>query len=900
MNWLSKSTYLVPVCLSSFLIITITYAQKTDRLCSINHVIERAHHYCDYTESKEGEFLIDTNIVYVTAPGHQEHPAIVFDGNNYFVVYQDWRSGNFPDVFGNRVNQSGMVLDSAGVGIAVHTSSQWSPAVASDGSNYLFTWHDQRNGNNNSDIYCIRVSPSCVILDSLAIAVSTAPSNQCNPKVDFDGVNYLVVWEDYRNGDNWDIYGARINRDGVVLDPAGISISVGGYWQMSPSVIFGDSNYFVAWHDWRNSGSTGVDVFGARVDTSGVVHDPLGIAVCTDSGDQHFPSLSFDGNNYLVVWQDGRNFDYWDIYGCRVNQTGLSLDSISIPICIADRDQYAPSVVFNGMNFFIVWMDERNLSGYDIYGARVDTNGTLLDSFGIPISTATESQYNPALQFDGTNHLVVWADARNGSNNDIYGARADISGKVLDSTGFAISLSANYQNSPCVAANGSNYVVVWENYSTNLWWQADIYGALVDNHEPISNFVVSDTPGLQAFPKLAPGGINYLALWEDGRSGTSTDIYGCRIDTMGVILDSLGIPISTANNSQYYPSAAFDGINYFTVWQDSRSGGGDIYGSRLTSSGTVLDTSGLLLIPSAGQSSICFDGTNYLLAWVDGRNGNYDIYGARISTTGVVLDSAGFAISLAPGDQMHPAVRFGGEYFLVIWQDSRNDAWNVDVYGARVDTSGAVLDPSGIAISIAMNRQWSPTAAFDGLNYVVVWTDDRCGGSFDIYGSHINQSGHVLDCFVVSDQLGDQTAPSIAKGSDKFLVTYSSFTDSINNRPANTMRIWGKFYPFVGVREDASSKTKVKNLNLSVYPNPFSAETRIICNVEHMAERLELAIYDVTGRMVKNFIYDYQDPFTQYFWDGTSNSGDKVPQGIYFFKLTVDDCSRTEKVIFIK
>jgi hypothetical protein len=895
MNRCHKSSFLVTVCLSLFLVITITNAQKSGQLRSINQAIEHTYFPCDFTKSKEGEFLIDTNIVYVTAPGHQEYPAIVFDGNNYFVVYQDWRSGNFPDIFGNRVNQAGVVLDSAGVGIAVHSSCQWSPAIAFDGSNYLIVWHDQRNGSNNSDIYCVRVSLSCVILDSSAIAVSTAPGNQYYPKVAFDGVNYLVVWEDYRNSSNWDIYGARINQDGVVLDPAGIHISDNNHWQRSPSVVFGDSNYFVAWRDSRNISTTDTDIFGARVDTSGVVLDPLGIAVCADSGDQYLPSLAFDGNNYLAVWQDGRNFDYWDVYGCRVDQSGQPLDSINIPICTANYNQYVPSVVFNGMNFFIVWMDERNLSGYDIYGARVDTNGTLLDSLGIPISTEVESQYDPVLQFDGTNHLVVWADPRNSLDYNIYGTRVDISGNVLDSTGFALSFSANYQYSPCVASNGSNYMIVWENYSTNLWWQSAINGALIDNQGSISNFVISDTQGLQAFPKIANGGINYLALWVDGRNGASTDIYGCRIDTMGVILDSLGIPISTANYNQYYPSAAFDGINYFTVWRDSRSGSADIYGSRLSLSGTVLDTSGLFLIPSAGPSSICFDGTNYLLVWVDRRNGNCDIYGARISTTGIVLDSGGFAISLAPGDQVQPAVTFGGQYFMVVWQDSRNDAWNVDIYGARVDTSGAVLDPSGIVISMAMNRQWSPTVAFDGLNYIVLWADDRWGGSFDIYGSYIYQSGYVSYAFVVSDQLGDQIAPSIAKGSDKFLVTYSSFTDSINNRPANTMRIWGKFYPFLGITDDKSPNHQITTFTLQVHPNPSRKECIIQYTLPHKSD-INLSMYDVTGRLVEKIINEMQNPgLYQKLYDMSDLS-----HGVYFIRLSAENYSDTKKITLLK
>ncbi|MEO0071690.1 MAG: hypothetical protein ABIK39_06385, partial [candidate division WOR-3 bacterium] len=43
----------------------------------------------------DGEFLIDTSITYIPAPGNQEYPWVSFDGTNYLVVWQDKRSGEY-------------------------------------------------------------------------------------------------------------------------------------------------------------------------------------------------------------------------------------------------------------------------------------------------------------------------------------------------------------------------------------------------------------------------------------------------------------------------------------------------------------------------------------------------------------------------------------------------------------------------------------------------------------------------------------------------------------------------------------------------------------------------------------------------------------------------------------
>ena len=250
--------------------------------------------------------------------------------------------------------------------------------------------------------------------------------------VGFDGTNYLVVWMDSRSGSNWDIYGARVSKSGVVLNPGGIAISTATGDQVLPTVGFDGTNYLVVWTDSR-SGS--YDIYGARVSVGGVVLDPGGIAISTAASYQGRPAVAFDGTNYFVVWEDYRSGSNWDIYGARVSVAGVVLNPGGIAISTATGDQELPTVGFDGTNYLVVWTDYRSGSNWDIYGARVSVNGSVLDGSGIAISTATNHQWNPAVGFDGTNYLVVWDDARSGSY-DIYGARVSRSGTVLDLDGF--------------------------------------------------------------------------------------------------------------------------------------------------------------------------------------------------------------------------------------------------------------------------------------------------------------------------------------------------------------------------------------------------------------------------------------------------------------------------------
>src|SRR5207247_7257481 len=112
---------------------------------------------------------------------------------------------------------------------------------------------------------------------------------------------------------------------------------------------------------------------------------------------------------------------------------------------------------------------------------------------------------------------------------------------------------------------------------------------------------------------------------------------------------------------------------------------------------------------------------NYLVVWhaywypahSQGRPTD-EMDGARVSPAGNVLDPNGIAISAAPG--ANPSVAFDGMNYLVAWTDDRSSY--SDIYGARVTRAGTVKDPGGIGISTAASDQIEPAVAFDGTNSV--------------------------------------------------------------------------------------------------------------------------------------------------------------------------------------
>ncbi|HEY6226635.1 MAG TPA: hypothetical protein VI282_05885, partial [Verrucomicrobiae bacterium] len=87
-------------------------------------------------------------------------------------------------------------------------------------------------------------------------------------KVASNGADYFVIWHDWRSNYDVDIYGARVSRDGWILDPNGIGIRVGNAGQDKFAVASNGSDYLIVWTEY------GSDIMGARLTSDGKLLDP--------------------------------------------------------------------------------------------------------------------------------------------------------------------------------------------------------------------------------------------------------------------------------------------------------------------------------------------------------------------------------------------------------------------------------------------------------------------------------------------------------------------------------------------------------------------------------------------------------------------------------------------------
>ena len=113
----------------------------------------------------------------------------------------------------------------------------------------------------------------------------------------------------------------------------------------------------------------------------------------------------------------------------------------------------------------------------------------------------------------------------------------------------------------------------------------------------------------------------------------------------------------------------------------------------------------------------------------------------------------------------------------------------------------------------------------------------------------------------------------------------------------------------VGISEHDQQLSAV-SVSLQIYPNPFSKSTVISYSSLVINDQLPvtndlqcpaLRIYDVSGRIVKSFnLASGVLPLASAVsWNGTDNSGNRVPPGVYFCRLRMEDKDFTKKVLKI-
>lgn len=466
------------------------------------------------------------------------------------------------------------------------------------------------------------------------LPICTAESEQSVPKLVSDGAGgAILAWRDKRNGADLDIYAQRVRANGAV-DPAwptngrGLCLAAGDQGDFGIGLVGdGAGGAIVTWNDWR---PLAVGIYAQHVLAGGAV-DPAWLAdgrtVC--SGASSKLSIVSDGTGgAIVAWEDGRTGGgNTDIYAQHVLATGVvdpAWPANGRALCTAANRQESPAIATDGAGgALVVWVDYRNGATYDVYSTRVRAAGTLdpaWPSDGRLLCTNASSKYGAQIVADGSGGAVVsWMDHR-ASDWDIYAQHVLASGAVdlaWPTDARALTTAAGDQADPSMLPDSSHGAIVTWHEGSLGWYDGDICaqrvlaGGAVDPAWPANGRALCTNGAQKGAPRIAGDGTGgAIVSWDDGRSGSTTDIYAQRVLASGAVDPAWptdGRAVCTAASYQFSPRLIEDGAGGAIIaWYDERSiTNRDIYAQRVQANGEL---GGVVVgVPEAIPSALALD-----------------------------------------------------------------------------------------------------------------------------------------------------------------------------------------------------------------------------------------------------------------------------------------------------
>ena len=188
--------------------------------------------------------------------------------------------------------------------------------------------------------------------------VSNAADGQLFPQAIPDGKGgLLIVWEDYRTGKDWDVYGQYIDNMNVSLwESNGLPISLAMNNQRRLRMVGYDTHAIIVWNDRR--GKSSWDIYAQAVNFEGqVLWQKDGIPICRNAAGQSTHAIVRDGKGgAVVVWEDERkSTEFQDLYIQRVNALGEPMwEQDGIPVFPSESLQSEPILISDDMGGFYV------------------------------------------------------------------------------------------------------------------------------------------------------------------------------------------------------------------------------------------------------------------------------------------------------------------------------------------------------------------------------------------------------------------------------------------------------------------------------------------------------------------------------------------------------------------
>lgn len=814
-------------------------------------------------------------------------PRIAHGDGNYLAVWEDLRTdiagwintsipliGNETDIYAARMDAGGNILET--LVVTSEGRNQVDPDVAFNGEDWLIVYMSQRpDWYFFDDIMAVRISGSGELLDPEPIVVrpeNNEPANDAGayPTVTSDGTNWTLVWADI----DWDlgpnVSARRLGRDGNWIDPEPIvlhQVSGSPFGMNYPRMAFNGSIYMAAYD------RLGV-AYIQRFDVNLQPLDPAPIQIGTGS----LPIIRSNGDQFLVLGRERKVY--------RIHADGTVLNPGGTPLPIPSGFVHrSPDAAWDGDEWVIVAAGHTTANNPDIYEIRMAADGTI--TAVAPIASDSEVDQNEAaIDSDGLGgSQVVWtAQAGVTSRESVVGAA--LGGTIGLTQLHGVSTGLPRQSYLRFATQENTHAAVFVSQvhgnSRILIQRVDSEGVAIDL-EPTE---VWSIPEEQLFaPRITVDGTRWVVSWNHNGS-----VIARRFEQDLTPVDTGAITILTDAAGAFGIAAL--GSEYYLAYTHTFSG------DQKTLKGVRLNASDLSLIGSAETIGLGFANSPQVVTFagrylvVYEKQVNHDIISSDIRAAFVEPDgTVGPWLDVAvSGDDDRPDIAVAGDRALIVYSDKLSTT-DAAVQARLLDATGAFLTGE-VTVANASREQFFPGVAWTGSFFAVAWSDMRSIEGVealrgDIYVARVDPDGNVLDVDgmqVSSGQLPEDL-PAVAGANGVAVVGHSQLhgvsAPEVQRIAITALRDLG----VAGASETGPSASAPR---LQIGPNPFRNEVRI--QLEYAIQHPDsdpgawsLEVFSSDGRRIWR---TPTAPGESRSWDGRDVRGHTVPGGVYQLRLS--------------
>jgi hypothetical protein len=289
------------------------------------------------------------------------------------------------------------------------------------------------------------------------------------PDIAVSGLHVHTVWSNYES--TWpEISYCNSTNGGFTWNPISRLVTPTGYDVAGPRIYVNNSNIHIIWGDFRD-GADGEIYYRRSLDGGTTFDDGQGVnqdrRITSSPAPTGNGRLAGSGSNISVLWSDERNGN-WDIYWMISKDNGYTwedgLGNLNVGRRISNdaSDSFAAGVAVDGSNIHIIWVDELWPGPeYRIYYRSSIDNGITWNPITL-LTGPSPLMASPDIAVKGNKIQVAWDDARDdGSTMDIYYKNSTGGGTSWDPD-MRLTYSEGFHSyHPRLDLNNATVHIVW-------------------------------------------------------------------------------------------------------------------------------------------------------------------------------------------------------------------------------------------------------------------------------------------------------------------------------------------------------------------------------------------------------------------------------------------------------